>query len=88
MHALQLRAPLLRIRAIRQYQLSPLPGGLLVRLVLRDAAAARQVLPVARRAIKVELVRVGAAVEALTVEAVDEIRRAGSGAKEQLVGRQ
>ena len=87
-HALQLRAPLLRMPAIRQYQLCPRHGGLLVRLVLRDAAAARQVLPVARRAIKVELVRVGAAVEALTVEAVDEIRRAGSGAKEQLVSRQ
>ena len=87
-HALQLRAPLLRMPAIRQYQLCPRHGGLLVRLVLRDAAAARQVLPVARRAIEVELVRVGAAVEALTVEAVDEIRRAGSGAKEQLISRQ
>ena len=87
-HALQLRAPLLRMPAIRQYQLSPRHGGLLVRLVLRDAAAARQVLPAARRAIEVELVRVGAAVEALTVEAVDEIGRAGSGAKEKLISQQ
>ena len=39
-HALQLRAPLLRMPAIRQYQLSPRHGGLLVRVVLRDAAAA------------------------------------------------
>ena len=41
-HALQLRGPLLRMPAIRQYQLSPRHGGLLVRVVLRDGAAARR----------------------------------------------
>jgi phenylacetate-CoA ligase len=85
-HALQLQAPLLRIPAIRQYQVSPQPGSLLVRVVLRDVASASDVLPVAKRAIALELDRLGATVEALTVDAVDEIRRAGNGAKEKLVG--
>jgi hypothetical protein len=38
-----------------------------------------------RRAIAAELDQAGAAVEVLTVEAVDEIGRSGTGAKERLV---
>jgi hypothetical protein len=70
---------------IRQFQVSPRPTGLLVRTALRDTTAAEQVMRSARRAIKPELDHVGAAVETLTVEAVDEIGRAGTGAKEKLV---
>jgi hypothetical protein len=54
-------------------------------VVLRETAAAEEVRRSARRAIEAELDRVGAAVETLTIEAVREIRRAGTGAKEKLV---
>jgi phenylacetate-CoA ligase len=84
-HALQLRAPLLRLPKIRQFQVSPRPDGLLVRVVLRDATAAGEVLQSARRVIAAELDQVGAAVEALTIEATDDVGRAGTGAKEKLV---
>jgi hypothetical protein len=53
--------------------------------VLRDSTSAAESLRSVRRAIAAELDQVGAAVEALSVEAVDEIRRAGAGAKEKLV---
>jgi phenylacetate-CoA ligase len=84
-HALQLRAPLLRMPDVRQFQVSPRPAGLLVRVVLRETAVAGEVLRSARRAIEAQLEQVGAAVETLTIEAVDEIGRAGTGAKEKLV---
>ena len=84
-HALQLRTPLLRLPEVRQFQVSPRPTGLLVRVVLRDRASAGESLRSVRRAIAAELVQAGAAAEALTVEAVDDIRRAGTGAKEKLV---
>jgi putative adenylate-forming enzyme len=84
-HALQLQAPLHRIPEIRQFQVSPRPGGLLVRLVLREAAVAGEVLQAARRAIEAELDQAGAAVLTLTVEAVAEIGRSGTGAKAKLV---
>ena len=72
-HALQLRAPLLRMPRIRQFQVSPRPAGLLIRVVLREAGAAEGVLQSARRAIEAQLEEVGADVETLTIEAVDEI---------------
>ena len=84
-HALQLRAPLLRMPEVRQFQVSPRPPGLLVRVVLRDPASAAEFLPSVRCAIAAELDQAGAAVETLTVEAVGEIRRAGTGAKQKLV---
>jgi phenylacetate-coenzyme A ligase PaaK-like adenylate-forming protein len=56
-HAIQLRAPLLRIPAVRQFQVGLRPTGLLVRLVLREATAAVEVLRSARRAIAAELDR-------------------------------
>ena len=61
--------------------MSPRPAGLLVRVALRQAAPVRAV----RRAIRAALDRVGVAAETLIVEAADEIRRAGTGAKEKLV---
>jgi phenylacetate-CoA ligase len=84
-HALQLRAPLLRMPEVRQFQVSPRPAGLLVRVVLREGAAADGVLQSAQRAIEAQLDQVGADVETLNIEAVDEIGRAGTGAKEKLV---
>jgi hypothetical protein len=47
--------------------------------------ASEEVLRSARRVIAAELDHIGAAVEALTVEVVAEIGRAGTGAKEKLV---
>jgi hypothetical protein len=47
-HPIQLRAPLLRIPAVRQFQVGPRPTELLVRLVLREATAAGEVLRWAR----------------------------------------
>jgi phenylacetate-coenzyme A ligase PaaK-like adenylate-forming protein len=85
LHALQLQAPLHRIPQVRQFQVSPLPAGLLVRLVLREAAAEREVLQAARRAIEAELDQAGAIVRTLTIEVVAEIGRSGTGAKEKLV---
>jgi phenylacetate-CoA ligase len=76
---------LLHIPAIRQYQLSSRQGELLVRVVLRETSSPEDVLQSARRAIANELERVGAVVERLTVEAVAEIARVGTGAKEKLV---
>jgi phenylacetate-CoA ligase len=76
---------LLHIPAIRQYQLHPRQRGLLVRVALRDTSAQEEALQSARRAIAMELERVGAVVETLTIEAVDEIARVGNGAKEKLV---
>jgi phenylacetate-CoA ligase len=77
--------PLLRIPEVRQYQVSPRKDGLLVRLVLRDSTAVEQVLRSARQALEVELDRVGAAVEGLSIEVVDQIALAGSSAKQKLV---
>ena len=84
-HAIELQIPLNRMPEVRQFQVSPRPTGLLVRLVLRDTASTAEVLRSARHALEAELDRVGAAVEALTIEAVDEIGRSGTGAKEKLV---
>lgn len=76
---------LLHMPDVRQYQLSPRPGGLLARVVLRDSAVKGEVLQAVRRAIQAELDQVGAAIDRLDVEAVAEISRVGGGAKERLV---
>ena len=76
---------LLHIPAIRQYQLSPRPGGLLVRVVLRDATPREEALQSAKQRLEAELDRVGAIVETPRVEAVDHIARTGTGAKEKVV---
>jgi phenylacetate-coenzyme A ligase PaaK-like adenylate-forming protein len=84
-HALQLNDTLLHMPEVRQFQLSPRDGELLVRVALRKGTPKGEVLPSVRRAIEAELDQIGAAVEMLTVEAVDEIGRVGTGAKEKLV---
>jgi phenylacetate-CoA ligase len=85
LHALQLQAPLHRMPEVWQFQVSPRPAGLLVRVVLRETTAPEHILWSARRAIEAELDQAGAAVESLTIEAVDDIGRSGTGAKEKLV---
>jgi putative adenylate-forming enzyme len=84
-HALRLREPLLRIAAIRQFQVTPHPTGLHIRVTLREIEHPEEVLQSIRRAVQAELDRMGSAVEILRVDAVDEIGRAGTGAKEKLV---
>jgi phenylacetate-CoA ligase len=77
--------PLLRLPDVRQYQVSLRNDGLLVRLVLRESAVVEQVLRSVRQALDLELDRVGAAVERLSIEVVDQIAPAGTGAKQKLV---
>jgi phenylacetate-CoA ligase len=84
-HALLLGETLLLIPEVRQYQLSPQARALLVRVVLRDGAPKAAVLQSVSHSIEAELDRLGATVDRLTVEAVDEISRVGTGAKEKLV---
>jgi phenylacetate-CoA ligase len=78
---------LLHVPAVRQYQLTSKPGGLSVRVVLRDAARVEDALEAARHAVEIELERAGAVVDTLTIEAVDDIARSGTGAKERLLTR-
>lgn len=84
-HAFLLGETLLHIPAIRQYQMSPRPDGLLVRVVLRDATATNDAVRSVRHAITNELDRLGAVVPTITVLPVDKIERVGSGAKERLL---
>jgi phenylacetate-CoA ligase len=84
-HAFLLGETLLHIPNVRQYQLSPQPRGLLVRVVLRSSASKDKVVRLARQAILEELNKIGAAVSILDVRAVDDIGRVGGGAKEKLV---
>ena len=84
-HAGLLGETLLLIREVRQYQLAPRGKGLHVRVVLRDATQQPETLLSVRRALGVELDRLGAPVDSITVEAVSEIKRVGGGAKEKLV---
>jgi phenylacetate-CoA ligase len=84
-HALLLGETLLHMPEVRQYQLSPRPDGLLVRVVLRDATQRGEVLLAVQAAIEAEFRRLDAIVETFAVEAVDEIKRVGNGAKERPV---
>lgn len=84
-HVFHLEGPLLRIPAVRQFQITPQPTGLLVRVVLRQAERVNDVVQFVARTLESELERVGAVVKGLTVEAVSDIARTGTGAKEKLV---
>jgi len=84
--AVRFRDPLLLNTAVRQYQVVAPPGELRVRVVLSpdagDPAAALQTL---HRAIAIEMDKVGALPQALTVERVDQIERTAHAGKERLV---
>jgi phenylacetate-CoA ligase len=85
-HAGRLGGTLLRTAGIRQYQLIPRPpSGLMARVVLRDPSQAERILPSARHALKAELEQPGVALHAVKVDAVDEIERVGTGAKQKVV---
>ena len=84
-HAFLMGETLLHMPEVRQYQLRPQPGGLLVRVVLRPSASKNEVVRLAKQAIMEELDKIGADVSMLEVRAVNEIGRVGGGAKEKLV---
>jgi hypothetical protein len=84
-HAFLLGETLLHRPAIRQYQLSPRPDGLLVRVVLREKTRSADALTWARQALEAELDKVGARVSELAIERVDRIERTGGGAKQKVV---
>lgn len=80
------RAALSRMPVVRQFRVAPLPGGLKIEVVLQpDATQREETLSAIRQAVLAELDQVGAAPETLTVEAVEEIARTGTGAKETLI---
>ena len=83
--AFQFGIPLLRMPGITQYQVDAKPGGLVIRVVLRGGASGAAVLADARRAVDAELASIGAARTAVSIQPVDCIERAGTGAKEKLV---
>ena len=85
MHAVQLEGPLLRIPEVRQFQVSLRNDALRVRLVLRERVAVEQVVRSALQAVETELGRANAVLTMLSVEIVDEIASAGTGAKRKLV---
>ena len=70
---------------VRQFQVTPLPAGLCIRIALRSAAEHERTLCSVRRLVQRELDDAGAIVQTLTVEIVDCIDRVGTGAKEKLV---
>jgi phenylacetate-coenzyme A ligase PaaK-like adenylate-forming protein len=76
---------LLHEPAVREYQLSPRQRGLSIRVVLREGARQPQVLESLRQAVTAELDAAGAVLDSVTVEAVDEIERTGTGAKQRRV---
>src|SRR5262249_20776279 len=84
-HAFLLGETLLHLPEVRQYQLSPRAGGPTVTVVLREGIPPGVTLRSVGNVIEAELDRIGARVESLAIEAVEEIERVGGGAKEKLV---
>ncbi|MDY0884702.1 phenylacetate--CoA ligase family protein [Dongia soli] len=87
-HAGRLRTPLLRLAAVRQFQVAPSPDGLEIRLVLRDDAGqadGNSLCAAAEQAVRLILDEAGADIGSVTVRIVSDIARIGSGAKERLV---
>lgn len=80
-HAAMVGEALLRLPAVRQYQLRPLPDGLAILVVLVDRTREADTLESVRQIACVELQRAGAQPRELRIESVDRIERVGSGAK-------
>jgi phenylacetate-CoA ligase len=76
---------LLHDASVREYQLSPRPRGLRIRVVLREGAPVPQLLESLRQAIMAELDAAGVVLDSVTVEAVAAIERSGTGAKQKRV---
>jgi phenylacetate-CoA ligase len=84
-HAIHLHALLVGVPAIRQFELTPQPDSLLVRVALRQTDGVDDdVLQGTGRLIQSELDRLGATARVM-VEPVAEIARSGTGAKQKLV---
>ncbi len=71
-HTLHLHAPLMRIPEVRHFQITAHRGALTVRVTLKKASSNGRALTLVRKAVLLEIDRVGAAIERLTIEAVDE----------------
>jgi phenylacetate-CoA ligase len=84
-HAIHLHALLVGVPAIRQFELTPRPDSLLVRVVLKQSDSVENVVQGTGRLIQSELDRLGATARVM-VEPVAEIARSGTGAKQKLVG--
>jgi phenylacetate-CoA ligase len=83
-HAVHFHALLVRVPAIRQFELMSRPQDLLIRVALKRTHGADEALQETQRAIESELDRLGASAQ-VVLEPVDEIARSGTGAKQKLV---
>jgi len=84
LHAARLRAPLAGVPGLRQYQIAPMEGRLILRLSMRSDADETASCAMATEVVQSALRAAGADVSVST-EVVDTIERAGTGAKEKLV---
>jgi phenylacetate-CoA ligase len=84
LHPRRLRSSLLRLPAVRQYQVAATLDTLHVRVVLRDSGGAAALGDI-WRIVQAELDQIGAATGLLAIEPVDRIDRSGPAAKERLV---
>ena len=84
-HAGRLRSHLLRAAGIRQYQFAQLPGGLRIFISIQPGCDGKTIRRAVERSIHQALAALDAAAALVDVQIVDNIERAGTGAKE--VGR-
>jgi phenylacetate-coenzyme A ligase PaaK-like adenylate-forming protein len=84
-HAGRLRSPLLHIAGIRQYQFAQLCDGVCIRIVPAAGFDPAEISVATEQAIRTALASLGAATARVEVEIVDQIKHAGSAAKEKLV---
>jgi phenylacetate-coenzyme A ligase PaaK-like adenylate-forming protein len=84
-HAGRLRSPLLHIAGIRQYQFAQLRDGVRIRIVPAAGCNSAEISATTEHAVRTALAALGAGTAHIEVEIVNQIERAGSGAKEKLV---
>ncbi len=83
-HACRLRAPLIGVPGLRQFQMVHHAERVHLRISVREGARAEEVVASATAALRKALEDAGAAAS-VSAEVVDRIERAGSAAKERLV---
>jgi hypothetical protein len=84
LHPIRLTDSLLRLPAVRQYQIAAQAGALRVKVVLRGLDGGDALRDI-RWIVQSELDQIGAAVKSLSIEPVDQIERRGPAAKERFV---
>ena len=84
LHAARLRAPLAGVPGLRQYQIAPTEGRLILRISIRGDADETTSCARATEVVRSALWAAGADVSVST-EVVNTIERAGTGAKEKLI---